>query len=119
LRVPDSPSDASRERDRSTARVARTTTKASQTGHRGQGVSASEVGTEHCRDDELIRRNPCRIKGAGTERSVERPTVTIEQVYAIVGGVRPWFRALVLLAAFTGLRWGELIALRPPVPGRR
>jgi len=25
---------------------------------------------------------------------------------------RPWFKALVLLAAFTGLRWGELIALR-------
>ena len=34
-------------------------------------------------DDELIRRNPCRIKGAGNERSPERPTVTIEQVYAI------------------------------------
>ena len=43
-------------------------------------------------DDELIRRNPCRIKGAGTERSPERPTLTIEQVYAIAGGVRPWFR---------------------------
>ena len=26
--------------------------------------------------------------------------------------MRPWFSALVLLAAFTGLRWGELIALR-------
>src|SRR5262245_22661241 len=63
-------------------------------------------------DAELIRRNPCRIKGAGTERSPERPTVTIEQVYAIAGDVRPWFKALVLLAAFTGLRWGELIALR-------
>ena len=38
--------------------------------------------------------------------------MTIEQVYAIAGGVRPWLEALVLLAAFTGLRWGELIALR-------
>jgi integrase len=63
-------------------------------------------------DDELIRRNPCRIKGAGTEPSPERPTITIEQVYAIAQEVRPWFRALVLLAAFTGLRWGELLALR-------
>lgn len=63
-------------------------------------------------DDELIRRNPCRIKGAGTERSPERPTVTVEEVDAIAQGVRPWFSALVLLAAFTGLRWGELIALR-------
>jgi integrase len=63
-------------------------------------------------DDELIRRNPCRIKGASTERSPERPTVTVEQVYAIAQAMRPWFKALVLLAAFTGLRWGELIALR-------
>jgi integrase len=63
-------------------------------------------------DDELIRRNPCRIKGAGIEPSPERPTITIEQVYAIAQVIRPWFRALVLLAAFTGLRWGELLALR-------
>src|SRR5918996_837535 len=63
-------------------------------------------------DDELIRRNPCRVKGAGTEWSPERPVLTVEQVYAIVEEVRPWFRAVVLLAAFTGLRWGELMALR-------
>jgi integrase len=63
-------------------------------------------------DDELIRRNPCRIKGAGNEPSPERPTITIEQVYAIAQEVRPWFRALVLLAAFTGLRLGELLFLR-------
>ena len=63
-------------------------------------------------DDELIRRNPCRIKGAGSERTAERPTITVEQVYEIADAVRPWFRALVLMAAFTGLRWGELLALR-------
>jgi integrase len=63
-------------------------------------------------DDELIRRNPCRIKGAGNEPSPERPTITIEQVFVIAQHVRPWFRTLVLLAAFTGLRWGELLALR-------
>jgi hypothetical protein len=34
-------------------------------------------------DDELIRRNPCRIKGAGSERTAERPTITVEQVYEI------------------------------------
>jgi integrase len=38
--------------------------------------------------------------------------VTIEQVYALAGEVSAWFSALVLLAAFTGLRWGELISLR-------
>lgn len=39
-------------------------------------------------DDGLIRRNPCRIKGAGN-------------------------RALILLATFASLRWAELAALRP------
>ena len=28
-------------------------------------------------DDGIIRRNPCRIKGAGQEESAERPTLTI------------------------------------------
>lgn len=61
--------------------------------------------------DELIRRNPCRIKGADRDESAERPIATVGEVYAIAGAIRPWFRALVLLAAFTGLRWGELLAL--------
>ena len=34
------------------------------------------------------------------------------EVYAIAAQMRPWYRALVLMAAFTSLRWGELIALR-------
>ena len=63
-------------------------------------------------DDELVRRNPCRIKGAGTERSPERPLVGVLDVYAIADNIKPWYRAMVLLGAFTGLRWGELIALR-------
>lgn len=65
-------------------------------------------------EDELIRRNPCRIKGAGVERSAERPVATIEQVYAIADAIEPRYRALVLLATFASLRWGELIALRRP-----
>jgi len=63
-------------------------------------------------DDELIRRNPCRIPGAGSEASPERPTATIPQVFAIADAIGPRFRALVLLATFTGLRWGEAMALR-------
>lgn len=63
-------------------------------------------------DDELIPRNPCRIKGAGRERSPERPVPTIVEVYRIAAEIKPWFRVLVLLAAFTGLRWGELMGLR-------
>jgi integrase len=63
-------------------------------------------------DDELIRKNPCRIKGADQDNSPERPTVTIGEVYAIADAIKPWWRALVLMAAFSSLRWSELIALR-------
>lgn len=64
-------------------------------------------------DDELIRgRNPCRIKGADKEHARERPVASVEQVYAIAGASKPWYRVLVLTAAMTGLRWGELVALR-------
>ena len=63
-------------------------------------------------DDGLIRRNPCRIKGAGQEKSPERPILTVLQVYALADAADERYRALVLLAAFTSLRWGELAALR-------
>ncbi len=63
-------------------------------------------------DDGLIRRNPCRIKGAGQEKSPERPVLTVLQVYALADAADERYRALVLLAAFTSLRWGELAALR-------
>ena len=63
-------------------------------------------------DDGLIRRNPCRIKGAGQEKSAERPVLTVAQVYALADATDERYRALVLLAAFSSLRWGELAALR-------
>jgi integrase len=61
----------------------------------------------------LIRRNPCRIKGADREHSPERPVLTVTQVYALAEAVSLRYRALILLAAFTSLRWAELVALRP------
>ncbi|MFC5186691.1 tyrosine-type recombinase/integrase [Actinomadura harenae] len=121
------------------------------------------------KEDEMIQRNPCRIKGAGDEHPEERPALTLAQVFRLADlvGSRPvanlrklpsgeyrvrytapngarcpiadvfpsheaaeravWellqagrvkddhddrYRALVLLAALTGLRWGEAIALR-------
>ncbi len=63
-------------------------------------------------DDGVIRRNPCRIKGAGQEDSPERPTLTIAQVYALADATEQRYRALVLLAMFSSLRWGELGGLR-------
>ena len=63
-------------------------------------------------DDGAIRRNPCRIKGAGQEKSPERPVLTVAQVFALAETIDPRYQALVLLGALTSLRWGELAALR-------
>src|SRR3712207_7897271 len=38
-------------------------------------------------DDELILRNPCRIKGAGAGYSPERPVATVPQVLALADAV--------------------------------
>jgi integrase len=64
-------------------------------------------------DDGLIRRNPCRIKGAGSEDSPERPVLTVAQVYALADAIGSRYAALILLATFASLRWAELAALRP------
>jgi integrase len=56
--------------------------------------------------------NPCRIKGYDQYHTSERPVATVEQVYRLADALAPRFRALVLVAAFSGLRWGELAALR-------
>lgn len=63
-------------------------------------------------EDRLIGRNPCRIKGAGQERSAERPVLTIAQIFALADAIDQRYRVLVLLASFGSLRWGELAALR-------
>ncbi|MFI5821370.1 tyrosine-type recombinase/integrase [Streptomyces rishiriensis] len=63
-------------------------------------------------DDELIRRNPCRIKGAGRYDVPERPVLSVAEVFAVADAIAPRYRLLVLLAAFTTLRFGELAALR-------
>jgi integrase len=120
-------------------------------------------------EDKIIARNPCRIRGAGSEHATERPVLTVGQVFDLaervgrrpVGNIRAlaaggyrlrfcrdgemrtsrrrrnatranaeralWeliedgrgdynqdlrYRALVLVATFASLRWGEAIALR-------
>ena len=63
-------------------------------------------------EDELIPKNPCSIKGAGVEKSAERPIATMDQVDALAKAIDPRFRALVYMATYTTLRFGELFALR-------
>jgi integrase len=64
------------------------------------------------KEDGIIRDNPCRIKGYDRYHTPERPIATVAQVYALADAVPGRYRALILVAAFSGLRWGELVALR-------
>jgi integrase len=69
-------------------------------------------------DDELIDAQPCRVRGAGTPKRVlgrvpdiaER-LLTSAQVAAVADAMPPRYRVLVLAAAWSGLRQGELLAL--------
>jgi integrase len=58
-----------------------------------------------------ILRNPCTIPGAGADRAKERPTATPAQVAALVDAITPRYRAAVLIAAWGGLRRGEIVGL--------
>jgi integrase len=62
-------------------------------------------------EDGLIVANPCAIKGAGVEPEEERRLPTLAEVYELAATVAPQFRVLVFLAAFGGMRRGELLAL--------
>jgi integrase len=63
-------------------------------------------------DDGVVPRNPCQIKGAGSESAPERPTLTVAQVFQLADRMPARFRVIVLLTAFGSLRWGEVSALR-------
>ena len=60
----------------------------------------------------MIARNPCTIRGAGTERPPEIEVATPEQVAALADACGDHYRALVFVAAYGGLRWGELGGLQ-------
>lgn len=57
--------------------------------------------------------NPCQVRGAqnaSTKRALRTPS--LEEVVALAKVINPRFSSLVLLSAFTGLRFGEVTALR-------
>jgi len=64
------------------------------------------------KEDEILRANPCRLKGFDQTHTPERPVATVAQAFGLAEAMPPRYQALVVLAAFSGLRWGELIALR-------
>ena len=64
-------------------------------------------------DDEILTVNPARVKrGAVKHRASEPVTLTADEIRTLADAVPAQWKALVLLAGFSGLRWGELTALR-------
>jgi integrase len=62
--------------------------------------------------DDLIRQNPCRIRGGGQEHHDERPMIDTALVLDLADAIVPRLRACVLVAGFAGLRTGESLGLR-------
>jgi integrase len=60
----------------------------------------------------IIARNPCQIPGAGTVKVAERPIASPAEIVALVDAITPRYRTAVLIAAWCGLRRGEIAGLR-------
>jgi len=60
----------------------------------------------------LLGKNPCQIPGAGTTRAKRRTVASPKEVAALVDEIPGPYKAAVLLAAWGGLRRGEILALR-------
>lgn len=63
-------------------------------------------------EDDRILRNPCTVKGASSEERAEQAIATVAEVEALSKAVPAKYRAMVLLAAWCSLRFGEAAALR-------
>ena len=61
--------------------------------------------------DGLLTANPCQIKGAGQVAHRERPTASPAEVAQIAAHMPSRYAVAVTLAAWSGLRYGELFAL--------
>jgi len=63
--------------------------------------------------DELVTANPCRIRGAGSSKTKHQTTIaTLPELEVMVAAMPERYRSMVLLAAWCGLRFGELAELR-------
>jgi integrase len=56
----------------------------------------------------ILAKNPCQVPGAGAK---ERTVASVAEVVALVEAITPRYRAAVLLAAWCGLRRGEVLGL--------
>lgn len=61
--------------------------------------------------DQAITVNPCNIVGAGSDHAVERKPATIREIAIIAENMPERYRALIHVAAWSGLRFSELAGL--------
>ncbi len=72
-----------------------------------RGILATAVS------DGELPANPCHIRGAGSSRRVHKiKPATLDELEALVREMPEKYRAMTLLAAWCGLRFGELTELR-------
>ena len=63
--------------------------------------------------EDFIVTNPCRIRGAGqSKRAGKTEPATAAEVVALADAMPEKYRAMILLTAWCGLRFGEVTALR-------
>ena len=63
--------------------------------------------------DRIMPTNPCSHSELPKVVRQPKRIITVEQFEAILSNIPERYRMMVLLAIETGLRWGELVALRP------
>lgn len=64
------------------------------------------------KEDRILPRNPCQIRGADREHAAERPVLSVAEVVALADAVPDRYRAMILLTTFASLRFGEVTALQ-------
>ena len=62
--------------------------------------------------EERIPKSPCRVKGASSERSAERPTITVAELKVAIEAAPDQYRLAIELAAWCQLRRGEVLGLQ-------
>jgi integrase len=81
--------------------------------YRARAYSLLAAITRTAAEDGFIAASPCMIRGAGREKRRSGVTLpTLDELAVIVEAMTPRYRLLVLLAAWCGLRYGELAELR-------
>ena len=63
--------------------------------------------------DRLIAFNPCEATDLPKVVTTKTRTLTPDEYAALLTQIPPRFTPMVMTAIETGLRWGELVALRP------